>query len=214
MGAQIKDELTKKRWPGPEDVYNIILAGVGGQGILFAARVLGTAALMKGYDVKVSEVHGMAQRGGSVVSYVRFGRKVYAPVVEKGRCDLLVAFEELEGLRWLDHLCTGGRVILNRQRIDPMPVISGKAEYPKEIPAIIRRRAGSVELVDALTIAGECGSLRTVNTVLLGLTARFLPVEEEIWLETLAEVAPARMLDVNRQAFIRGYRYTQPSGQA
>ncbi|NLZ44069.1 MAG: indolepyruvate oxidoreductase subunit beta [Clostridia bacterium] len=203
---QVKVEEAKKDRPGPEDVYNIILAGVGGQGILFAARVLGTAALKKGYDVKVSEVHGMAQRGGSVVSYVRIGRKVYAPVVEKGRCDLLVAFEELEGLRWLDHLRKGGRVILNRQRIDPMPVITGKAGYPKEIPAIIRRHAGSVELVDALAIAGECGSVRTVNTVLLGLTARFLPVEEEIWLEALAGVSPARMLEINRQAFLKGYR--------
>src|SRR5690554_5057908 len=138
---QMKDEPAKKGRQGQEDVYNIILAGVGGQGILFAARVLGTAALKKGYDVKVSEVHGMAQRGGSVVSYVRIGSKVYAPVVEKGRCDLLVAFEELEGLRWLDHLRAGGRVILNRQRIDPMPVITGKAEYPKEIPGIIRRHA-------------------------------------------------------------------------
>ena len=198
-----------------ENVYNIILAGVGGQGILFAARVLGTAALKKGFDVKVSEVHGMAQRGGSVVSYVRFGRQVFAPVVEKGCCDLLVAFEELEGLRWVDHLRAGGRVILNRQRIDPMPVISGKAEYPEEIPEIIRLQAGSGELVDlnALAIAEECGSLRTVYAVLLGLAARFLPVEEEVWLEALAEVAPARMLEMNRQAFLRGYRYPAPASQ-
>ena len=136
---------------------------------------------------------------------MRFGRQVFAPVVEKGCCDLLVAFEELEGLRWVDHLRAGGRVILNRQRIDPMPVISGKAEYPEEIPEIIRLQAGSGELVDlnALAIAEECGSLRTVNTVLLGLAARFLPVEEEVWLEALAEVAPARMLEMNRQAFLR-----------
>lgn len=188
-----------------------MLAGVGGQGILFAARALGMAALKKGYDVKVSEVHGMAQRGGSVVSYVRIGRKVYAPVVEKGCCDLLVAFEELEGLRWLSYLRKGGRVILNQQRIDPMPVISGKAKYPGNIPTVIRNHAGGVDLVDALAVAEKCGSIRTVNTVMLGMTARYLPVEEEVWLEALAEVTPARMLEVNRQAFIRGYRANLPS---
>ncbi len=186
--------------------YNVMLAGVGGQGILFAARVLGTAALKESYDVKISEVHGMAQRGGSVVTHARLGRKVYAPVVEKGRCDLLIAFEELEALRWADYLKKDGRVIINQQQIAPMPVITGKAEYPRGIPAEIRGRGGDVLVVDALATAEKCGNPRAVNMVLLGLAAPYLPLKEETWLEAITEVTPPRFAAVNVQAFREGYQ--------
>lgn len=183
-----------------------MLAGVGGQGILFAARVLGTAALKESYDVKISEVHGMAQRGGSVVTHARIGKKVYAPVVEIGRCDLLIAFEELEALRWADYLKKGGRVIINKQQIDPMPVITGNAKYPQDIPARIRRRGGKVRVVDALDTAEKCGNPRAVNMVLLGLAAPYLPIKEQTWIDAVSEVTPPQFAAVNARAFNEGYR--------
>lgn len=188
--------------------YNIMLAGVGGQGILFAARVLGTAALKDSYDVKISEVHGMAQRGGSVVTHARIGEKIYAPVVEKGRCDLLIAFEQLEALRWVDYLQKDGRVVMNKQRIDPMPVITGKTGYPADIPVRIGRRGGKVSVMDALDTAEKCGSPRAVNMVLLGRAARYLPINEKSWIDAVSEVTPSQFAAVNLQAFNEGYRAT------
>lgn len=184
---------------------NIMIVGVGGQGTLLASRLLGNVAMKQGYDVKVSEVHGMSQRGGSVVTYVKMGEKVYSPVIEKGEADYLLAFENLEALRWIDYLKKGGTLVLNDQQIDPMPVITGKAKYPERI--IERLREGGVKLVaiDALKIAKECGNIKAVNIVLAGLLAKSSDIPKEIWLEAMREVIPPKILDVNLKAFEAGY---------
>lgn len=184
---------------------SIMIVGVGGQGTLLASRILGTVGMKKSYDVKVSEVHGMAQRGGSVVTYVKFGEKVYSPLIEKGEADILLAFERLEALRWLDYLKKGGKVLVNEQRIDPMPVIIGKARYPEGIIEEIKSEYPDTVSIDALKIAGECGNIKTVNMVLIGLMAKFTHIEKELWLETICEIIPAKLVDVNIKAFEAGY---------
>lgn len=183
----------------------IMIVGVGGQGTLLTSRVLGNLALKVGSDVKVSEVHGMSQRGGSVVTYVKFGKKVYSPLIEKGEADQILAFERLEALRWVDYLKTDGKLIVNDQRIDPMPVITGKAKYPESIIQRLKAKAPQVMAVDALKIAKECGSIKAVNIVLLGLAAKTSAIEKGAWLEAIREVVPPKALDVNLKAFEAGY---------
>ncbi len=183
----------------------IMILGVGGQGTLLAGRVLGHLALKIGTDVKVSEIHGMSQRGGSVVTYVIFGPKVYSPLIEKGEADLILAFEKLEALRWMDYLKADGRLIVNAQRIDPMPVITGKAKYPESIIARLKERAAQTMAIDAMRIAKECGNIKAANVVLLGLAARIIPVGKSVWLEALREVVPPKTLEVNLKAFEAGY---------
>jgi len=187
------------------DKLNLMIVGVGGQGTLLASRVLGTVALKKSYDVKVSEVHGMSQRGGSVVTYVKFGNKVYSPLVEKGEADIILAFEQLEALRWAEFLKDGGRMIINEQKIDPMPVIIGKAKYPGRIIARIKENYKNTVSIDALKIAKQCGSIKAVNIVLLGLMAKSTSIEKEIWIEAIKETVPAKLLDINLRAFEAGY---------
>lgn len=184
---------------------NIMIVGVGGQGTLLASRVLGNVAIKKGYDVKVSEVHGMAQRGGSVVTYVRMGKKVYSPIIEKGEADVLISFEQLEGVRWIDYLKKDGRLIINTQKIDPMPVIIGKAKYPEGIVEKIKDVYKNTVDIDALKIAKDCGNIKAVNTVLLGLMAKFIDIEKEAWIEALKEVVPQKAIDVNMKAFEAGF---------
>ncbi len=145
----------------------IMIVGVGGQGTLLASRIIGAVLLEGGYDVKVSEVHGMSQRGGSVVTYVKYGDKVYSPVIEKGEADLILSFEELEAARWLPYLKQGGRLVLNTQRINPMPVITGAAEYPENITEKLKKTGADITAVDALKIAEEAGSAKAVNVALL-----------------------------------------------
>lgn len=183
----------------------IMIVGVGGQGTLLASRVLGNVALRIKSDVKVSEVHGMSQRGGSVVTYVKFGKKVYSPLIEKGEADLILAFERLEALRWVDYLKTGGRLIVNDQRIDPMPVITGKAKYPDSIIQRLKERAPQTIAIDAMKLAKECGNIKATNVVLLGLAARTIPIDKSVWLEALGEVVPPKTLEVNLKAFEAGY---------
>lgn len=183
----------------------IMIVGVGGQGTLLASRVLGNVALKINSDVKVSEVHGMSQRGGSVVTYVKFGKKVYSPLIEPGEADLILAFERLEALRWIDYLKTNGKLIVNDQRIDPMPVITGKAKYPESIIRRLKEKAPQTVAVNALKIAKECGSIKAVNIVLLGLAAKTSAIEKGIWLEAIREVVPPKALDVNLKAFEAGY---------
>ena len=183
----------------------IMIVGVGGQGTLLASRVLGNVALRIKSDVKVSEVHGMSQRGGSVVTYVKFGKKVYSPLIEKGEADLILAFERLEALRWVDYLKTGGRLIVNDQRIDPMPVITGKAKYPDSIIQRLKERAPQTIAIDAMKLAKECGNIKATNVVLLGLAARTIPIDKSVWLEALGEVVPPKTLEVNLKAFETGY---------
>ena len=188
---------------------SILIAGVGGQGTLLTSMVFGQIALRMGYDVKLSEVHGMAQRGGSVVTYVRMGdqgEKVYSPVIDECGADILLAFEELEGLRWLPYLNPrGGRLYCNSQQILPMPVIIGAAEYPENIPGKIKMHFPDAVFVDALKLANEAGSVKAVNTVLLGVLAKNMSFDKEIWKEAIRSVVKPKFIDLNENAFELGY---------
>jgi len=185
---------------------NIMIVGVGGQGTLLASRVLGNVALKKSYDVKVSEVHGMSQRGGSVVTYVKLGERVDSPIVEKGEADLILAFEQLEALRWIEYLSENGKMIINTQKMDPMPVITGKAVYPDGIIEKIKSNYKNVVAIDALSIAKQCGNIKAVNIVLLGLMAKSTSIDKETWVEAIKETVPAKFLEVNLKAFEEGYK--------
>lgn len=186
---------------------DVLMVGVGGQGTILASRVLAQTALEAGYDIKVSEIHGMAQRGGSVVTQVRLGEKVFSPLIPEGMADVVLAFEKLEGLRLLPFLKPGGTIIINEQEIPPMPVLVGAAEYPADIVEYIRSAAQNVVAVDALGIAEKCGSPKAANIVLLGVMARRLPFEREVWERALAERVPAKLLEINKAAFAAGYDY-------
>ncbi len=183
---------------------NIMIVGVGGQGTLLASRILGNAVIGEGYDVKVSEVHGMSQRGGSVVTYVKFGEKVYSPIIGRGEADIILAFELLEAYRALPYLREGGRIVVNTQSIDPMPVITGAAAYPADIAEKLSAKA-AVTAIDALSLAKEAGNSRAVNVVLIGLMAKNTAIPYERWIETLKTTVPEKFLDVNLKAFELGY---------
>jgi indolepyruvate ferredoxin oxidoreductase beta subunit len=187
-------------------VTNIRLAGVGGQGIILASEVLCEVLLRGGFDVKKSEVHGMAQRGGAVNSDVRFGEKVYSPIIPLGESDILLTFEQMEALRYLPSLAAGGTVIVNSQKILPATVSSGKAEYPSGIEEKLGERAGKVISVDALAIAREAGSARSVNVCLLGVLAALLPVDMELWRDVITERFKNKGLEANLKAFQMGYQ--------
>jgi len=183
---------------------NIMIVGVGGQGTLLASRILGNVAIKAGFDVKVSEVHGMSQRGGSVVTYVKYGEKVHSPIIDKGDADLILAFEELEAYRALPYLKKTGKMITNTQKINPMPVITGAQEYPQDI---IKKLSSKIQLiaVDALSLAQEAGNIKAVNVVLIGLLAKSMDVEKQVWIEVLKETVPPKFLEVNLKAFELGY---------
>lgn len=185
--------------------YNIMIVGVGGQGTLLASRILGQALLDEGYDVKVSEVHGMSQRGGSVVTYVKYGDKVYSPTVEKGEADLILAFEQLEAARWLPYLKPEGKIIVNTQQMDPMPVITGTAEYPEHVIESIEKTGIQVIAEDALSLAVEAGSPKAVNVVLIGLMAKRMQFNKEVWIHALKATVPEKFLEMNLKAFELGY---------
>ena len=187
-----------------KNTVNIMIVGVGGQGTLLASRILGGAVIKAGYDVKVSEVHGMSQRGGSVVTYVKYGEKVYSPIIDEGEADIILAFELLEGYRALPNLKKGGRIIVNDQQINPMPVITGAAEYPADILGKLRKKA-DVTALDALSMAQEAGSIKAVNVVLIGVMAKMTDIPYETWVETVRETVPPRFLDFNLRAFDLGY---------
>jgi indolepyruvate ferredoxin oxidoreductase beta subunit len=184
---------------------DVLMVGVGGQGTILASRVLAQAALETGYDIKVSEIHGMAQRGGSVVTQVRLGEKVFSPLIPDGGADIVLAFEKLEGLRLLPALKPGGTIIINEQEIPPVPVLVGVAEYPANIVDYIRSVVSNVVAVDALGLAEKYGNPKAANIVLLGVMARRLPFALEVWEKALAERIPARLLEVNKAAFKAGY---------
>ena len=185
---------------------SIMIVGVGGQGTLLASRILGSALLDCGYDVKVSEVHGMSQRGGSVVTYVRFGESVASPIIEKGEADIILAFEQLEAARWLEYLKPDGKIIVNTQQMDPMPVVMGAAEYPEGVIDAIRAAGADVETLDALPMAVEAGTAKAVNVVLIGAMAKNMAdVSKEVWLKALRESVPAKFLELNLKAFEMGY---------
>jgi indolepyruvate ferredoxin oxidoreductase beta subunit len=185
-------------------VTNIILTGVGGQGILMASEIVCEAAVLAGYDVKKSEVHGMAQRGGSVNSHVRFGEKVYSTLVTKGTCDLLLAFEKLEALRMADFVKEEGNIIVNNQRINPSTVISGAATYPENIEESLKERFGSVMFLDALEIAQQVGNLRTANTAMLGAASKLLELPADIWEKAITQRVPESAIEANLESFRMG----------
>lgn len=183
---------------------SIMIVGVGGQGTLLASRVIGSVLLSQGCDVKVSEIHGMSQRGGSVVTYVKYGSRVFSPVIDRGEADIMLAFERLEAARWLPWLKLGGRLLVNDQRLAPMPVITGAMEYPADILEKIRAKGVELLGVDALSLANEAGSDKAVNVVLLGLLSAILPFPESAWQDALAECVKPRFLEINRRAFELG----------
>ncbi|MBQ7318951.1 MAG: indolepyruvate oxidoreductase subunit beta [Clostridia bacterium] len=185
---------------------NIMIVGVGGQGTLLASRILGNTVLNEGYDVKVSEVHGMSQRGGSVVTYVKFGDAVHSPIIDKGEADIILAFELLEAYRALPWLKQGGKIIVNRQQINPMPVITGAAQYPEDIEGKLRAVA-NVTALDALSLAEQAGSAKAVNVVLIGLMAKNTDIPYEKWIETVKTTVPAKFLEINLKAFDLGYHH-------
>ena len=190
-------------------VKSVIIVGVGGQGTLLASRVLGSAMLRRGVDVKVSEVHGMSQHGGWVVTYVRYGEtagsQVYSPIIEPGEADVVLAFEALEAARFLPYLKEGGTVIVNSQQIDPMPVITGSAVYPEHILDKIKAQGVHVMALDALRLAEQAGSIKAVNMVLIGAMARRLSLPREDWEETVRSTVPVKFIDMNLKAFALGY---------
>ena len=186
----------------PDRVTNVFICGVGGQGILLASEILSEVALGRGLDVKKSEVHGMAQRGGAVVSHVRFGDRVYSPVIADGEADLLVSFEKMEALRWLHSLRPAGTLVVNSQEIVP----SGLDEYPREIDEDLRRRVPDLLSVDALTLAEEAGNIRAVNTVMLGAFSSFLEFDDADWRKAIEARVPPKTVDVNLRAFELGRR--------
>ena len=189
------------------DNLSIMIVGVGGQGTLLASKIMGSVFTKKGYDVKVSEVHGMSQRGGSVVTYIKIGKKVYSPVIELGEADVIISFEQLEAARWTPYLKTSGKMIINLQKIDPMPVITGAMKYPEEIIEKIKDLDINEIEVDALKLAVEAGSPKAVNVVLLGVIAKSLPAEKQDWIKAVEEIVPQKFLELNLVAFEKGYNY-------
>lgn len=185
---------------------NIMIVGVGGQGTLLASRILGNVIIAKGFDVKVSEVHGMSQRGGSVVTYVKYGDCVSSPIIDEGEADIILAFERLEALRALPYLKKGGRIIVNDRAIAPMPVITGKAQYPDGIIEKLESSADTVSL-DALGLAQKAGSIKAVNVVLIGVLAKSTDIPKEAWLDTIRQTVPEKFLEINLKAFELGYEY-------
>ena len=186
------------------ETKNSLIVGVGGQGSLLASKLLGRLLLTRGYDVKVSEVHGMSQRGGSVVTYVRFGDKVYSPIIDKGEADFMVSFELLEAARWTEYLKPEGRIVVNTQEINPMPVITGAAKYPEHLVDTMKNAGLNVDAFDALKLAEDAGSAKAVNIVLMGHLSNYFDFSLEEWLTALEASVPAKFLELNKKAFQMG----------
>ena len=186
---------------------SIMIVGVGGQGSLLASKLLGKLLMNENYDVKVSEVHGMSQRGGSVVTYVRFGDKVYSPVVNEGEADFIVSFEKLEGARYINCLKKGGKLIVNTQEIDPMPVIIGAASYPNDILETLKTLGADVDAIEALSLANEAGSSKAVNIVLMGRLAKYFDIPYEKWIQAIEQSVKPQFIEMNKKAFELGYNY-------
>jgi len=205
LNPQFSDEKTS---------LSIVLAGVGGQGTLVAGKLIGVIALKLGLDVKVSEVHGMSQRGGSVITYVRLGEKVFSPIIEAGTADYILAFEELEALRWSFLLKNSGTLIINSQKINPLPVLMGKASYPENISETLIDAAGKnahIIEIDALSAAATIGSSRAVNMVMIGALSKFMSISAEVWDSAIREVfeEKAKLIPMNLQAFQLGRDLTE-----
>jgi len=185
-------------------VTNILIVGVGGQGVILASDIIAAVMMRAGHDVKKSEVHGMAQRGGSVTSHVRFGPKVYSPIIRKGEVDILFSFEQLETLRYLDFLGETSVILVNNQKILPPSVTMGKDVYPADIPERLRERYPRFTLVNALDAARDAGSIKAVNTALIGALSNCFSIEERLWQEVIASMLPAALIELNLKAFTLG----------
>ena len=187
------------------ETVNIMIVGVGGQGSLLASKMLGHLLVNIGYDVKVSEVHGMSQRGGSVVTYVRFGDKVYSPIIDKGEADYIVSFELLEAARWIEYLKPMGTIVTNTQKMEPMPVIAGLAQYPENLVEKMQAKGITVDAMDCLSLAEQAGSSKAVNMVLMGRLSRYFPdIPADAWQTSLETNVPPKVLDLNKVAFALG----------
>ena len=184
---------------------NIMIVGVGGQGSLLASKLLGHILCEEGYDVKVSEVHGMSQRGGSVVTYVRYGERVDSPIIDRGEADFIVSFEKLEAARWSACLREGGRIVVNNRETDPMPVITGAATYPHDVLESLKAKGLNIDEMDALSLAAEAGTAKAVNLVLLGRLSRYFPeISEEKWMAAIEDCVKPKFVEVNKKAFALG----------
>ncbi len=187
-----------------------MIVGVGGQGSLLASKLLGNILTAEGYDVKVSEVHGMSQRGGSVVTYVKYDdNKVYSPIVTEGEADYIISFEKLEAARYASYLKKDGKVIVNVQEIDPMPVIIGAAEYPSDVLDELKSKGVFVDELDALTIAEQAGSSKAVNIVLMGRLAKYLGIGYDEWISAIENTVKPKFVELNKKAFELGYTYSK-----
>ncbi len=191
------------------DTKNIMIVGVGGQGSLLASKLLGNLFLSEGHDVKVSEVHGMSQRGGSVVTYVRYGDKVYSPVIDEGEADFIVSFEILEAARWLKYLKPDGHIVTSIQSIDPMPVITGAAKYPENLPDKLKAAGVNVDAMDCLALAKEAGSVKAVNVVLIGRLSHYFDIPEEEWIKVIKDTVPEKFVEMNIKAFELGRNFKE-----
>lgn len=188
------------------ETKSMMIVGVGGQGTLLASKLLGRMLLEKGFDVKVSEVHGMSQRGGSVVTYVRWGEKVYSPIVGKGQADYIVSFEMLEAARYTEYLKADGKLITNIQQVNPMPVIAGAAVYPEKLAEKLQAMGLNVDAVDAISLAEEAGSAKAVNLVLMGRLSQYFDFTEEEWNKAIVQSVPPKFVEMNQRAFDLGRR--------
>ena len=187
------------------ETVNIMIVGVGGQGSLLASKILGHLLVARGYDVKVSEVHCMSQRRGSVVTYVRFGDKVYSPIIDKGEADFIVSFELLEAARWIEYLKPTGTIVTNTQQMEPMPVIAGLAKYPENLVEKMGALGVTVDAMDCLALAEQAGSPKAVNMVLMGRLSHYFPdIPAEAWQASLEANVPPKVLDLNKVAFALG----------
>ncbi len=184
---------------------SVMIVGVGGQGSLLASKLLGRLLVDEGFDVKVSEVHGMSQRGGSVVTYVRFGEKVYSPIVTDGEADVIIAFEKLEAARYARYLKANGKIVVNTQQIDPMPVIIGAAEYPVDVLNELTAKGVDVDALDALSLAEQAGSSKAVNIVLMGKAAKQFDIPYERWITAIENTVAPKFIEMNKKAFDLGY---------
>ncbi|TYP58569.1 indolepyruvate oxidoreductase subunit beta [Thermosediminibacter litoriperuensis] len=186
-------------------VKSIFISGVGGQGTILAGKVITTALVNQGYDVKMSEVHGMAQRGGSVITQIRYGDRVYSPLIEKGGADVLLAFEKLEAVRYIEYLSSEGTLIVNDLEMPPASVLTGKEEYPPDIVPRLKSEIKNTIVVDAVSIARECGEVRAQNMVLVGVLARVMDWSKQSFIKVIKDVVPARYVQLNINAFERGW---------
>ena len=184
---------------------SVMIVGVGGQGSLLASKLLGRLLVDEGYDVKVSEVHGMSQRGGSVVTYVRFGEKVYSPIITEGEADVIISFEKLEAARYSKFLKKEGKIVVNTQQIDPMPVIIGAAEYPENVLEELENKGLSIDKMNALELAEQAGSAKAVNIVLMGKAAKYFDIPYERWIKAIENTVKEKFVEMNKKAFDLGY---------